>query len=136
MSLFTSAENSKSGLRHQFESFAAAAFDSATNASTAVFIGSLKNTTTYLWWENTLTYTPDGETVPISNDVAIYAVHPKADPSDVNNRLLWIEIGGYRTINYNVGDAPHIKFDAQTKFYASYVTGLAPDAGFLRMYAW
>lgn len=136
MSLFTSATNPNSGLRHQFESFGHAAFASATTAATAVYVGSLRNTTTYLWWENTLTYLPEGETVPVSNDVVIYAAHPLADATDPNNRLLWIEIGGYRTINYNVGDAPQIKFDPQTKFYASYLTGTAPTAGFLRMYAW
>lgn len=136
MSLFSSQTNPNSGLRHQFESFPHGDFASAVDVDTAVYLGSLKNLTTFLWFENTLTYIPNGSTVPIANDVIIYAVHPAANPDDSSYRLPWIEIGGYRTINYNVGYAPHIRFEAQTKFYASYITGDAPTSGYVRMYAW
>lgn len=126
MSMFSG----KRALRTQFNKITAATIATATDLATSQLLLTFSNWGRLAFLDNTLT---DAGENPI--DVAIYACHPEADPTDDANKILWFELPGLRVINYSVGGAPGISFDPGTRLYVHVVSG-TPAAGALRVAVW
>ena len=115
----------KLGLRHQFAKLTAADLAAANSQATAKLLGRMRMESRLNFMDNTL-----------DTDIAIYLVHPQADPSVVANRLFWIEIPSNRVVNYDVGIAPGLMFDPGTRIYVTYIGGAAPTTGAFRVALW
>lgn len=105
-------------MRHQYAALTSSDLVGATNKNTAKLIMILNRETRSLFVDNSLD-------VP----VAIYLVHPDAEPPTVSaSGLFWLEISPYRVINYQdmMGG---FTIDTRTQIHIHYVGSTAPTVG-------
>lgn len=69
-------------------------------------------------------------------DLAIYVVHPEADPTDVSNRLFLLEIPRLTVFNLDASYAMNISIDPGTWFYVVKTLGTVNPNEKLRGFFW
>jgi hypothetical protein len=113
----------QTGLRHQWATLTYSDVASATDAASSVLLARLQRGGRFAYFDNS-----------INVDLALYLVHPDADPAVTANRLFWIEIPATRVINYDFLQQIQVQFDPGTRIYVSKAAGAgSATSGKLRL---
>lgn len=115
----------KAALRHHYAALTFTQLAAANSKANAVLLHTFKISGRLTFFDNWTDV-----------EMAVWLVHPEADPSDNDYRLLLVEVSPNQVLNYSVGGVPGIEIESGTRVYCSWTGVAAPTAGKFKIAIW